>query len=478
MGKRSVLLLGMVLCLLALLSGCGGGGGQTEKPAEEEITLWILTEKTESSGMNDQAKAAIRRFEAAHPGIMVDLEILPESGQERELRLEQLRTQIMAGGGPDGYLLPTQIYQWQEPVFPDVEQAMRAGLFADLSAYYDADADLDIQALQQTVMDAGVVDGARYTLPLRYELPVVYLDEAQLKTSGLDREKMASGLYGFWDEVLNSGRAPWELTARMETDAMQLLPPIYDYARERICLSQQTLRAFLERWQQMNAALGRRFASRVGMAQYWGSGSFFSESLPGEVGRLDMAFSLAAIAKSRKQPIVMFPLANVEGETVASVTYFAAAGVGSRDLDLTYALLREFLTEESQWEQNRERIAPGDPAVPLERGWPVRYRGAAQALWEKDKAFYAQEARRAALTGHTNTGHERLLQTALTDEDVPVLSAPIDRAVYVNGELFALLNGYLEALNDWDADNAATDADLDRAAKDALAALEKYLAEG
>ena len=97
-----------LLALLAaiLLAGCQKEPEQTEAPTEGDITLWIVTEESPSSGMNAQIRSTARVFQEKHEGVKINLEILPKKKADRELRLEQLRTQIMAGGGPDGFLLP------------------------------------------------------------------------------------------------------------------------------------------------------------------------------------------------------------------------------------------------------------------------------------------------------------------------------------------------------------------------------------
>ena len=506
MGKRSAWFFGIALCLLALLSGCGGGGGQTEKPAEEEITLWILTEKTESSGMNDQAKAAIRRFEAAHPGIMVDLEILPESGQERELRLEQLRTRIMAGDGPDGYLLPASLWQWPavtplqiiwdgdqaafvsaqpqenpEPVFLNVNMAMHSGLFADLSAYYDADAELDAQALQQTVMDAGVIDGARYTLPLRYEIPVIYADAGLLAAEGLDIEQMSGDMYAYWDTLLSTGKLPWMKGAlyRWGVRHMQLLPELYDYEAEEVTLQKETLRSFLEHYQEMRAAIGNHpLWDQTDFLVYWLTGTFLDEEVPIEPGSLDRAYTAAAIGMSRGKPVTMLPLRSVDGEIVARVTYFAAAGSGTEHLELTYAFLREFLTEETQWQRIQEGNATGSSLLLAADGWPVRNTGAAEPLWSYIKQAKGYEEKLSRTMGRGIPRQKRLLETELEDRDVPVLSVSVDRAYFDNDMLQALLDTSFQKLNDPERNRMPADVDLDQVAEDILRDLARYLAEG
>ena len=513
--KKNVLCMILAAALLCavLLSGCGGERAQTEAPTDGPVTLWIITEKTNSTGMNDQAKAIIRAFEEKHEGVTVELEVLPQRRAEREARLEQLRTRIMAGDGPDGYLLPTSMWNggdseimmgvcgfdsiafcsdafwfstdvgsvWAEklePVFPNLDSAMRTGLFADLSEYYDADAELETQALQQTVMDAGVLDGARYVLPLRYERAVVYADGAQLAEAGLDQEKMASGLYGLWDELMPSESISWRRPARYNLGARdwQLLPQVFDYDQEEIILEKAVLRTFLERFQKMQYAIGNRIlVDGVNFDAFWSDRSFLTKAAPIEIGTLDMALTAAAAAKSEKRELVMFPLPGVDGSFTARITYFAAAGAGGEHVALTYAFLREFLTQDAQWQQSRGAMGAKVRTL-LERGWPVRTEGSVEPLWK-----YMQKVctyRDGPKLGVSNTSHMRLKGLELEQNDIPVLDAPIDRAYFDNDALENLIDGYLTRLNNRGRDDEPLDVDLDQMVENIFVELEQYLAEG
>lgn len=101
-GKRTFL--GILAILLCILSGCGSLGAAG---AREQTSLWVLTEQSTRDGMNLQAEIIAERMEKENPGLTVQLDILPTDPQEREIRLKRLRTKIMAGDGPDVYLLPT-----------------------------------------------------------------------------------------------------------------------------------------------------------------------------------------------------------------------------------------------------------------------------------------------------------------------------------------------------------------------------------
>ena len=112
------------------------------------------------------------------------MDYLPTNEQERAVYLQQLRTEILQGGGPDCYLLSTDntlildepeqyTYVEVEPLFADVGPAMRNGLFYDISLLYDANDSFGKDGLNSRIMDAGMVDGKRYVLPLRYDMPVI-----------------------------------------------------------------------------------------------------------------------------------------------------------------------------------------------------------------------------------------------------------------------------------------------------------------
>ncbi len=481
----------LTLLAVVLLAGCGQEKVPTELPPQEERILWILTERTASCGMNSQAESVARAFEADHPGVRVNLETLPESGQERENRLEQLRTQVMAGDGPDGYLLSANLnygsdYGFLVPqqgmrqaLFPDVEMAMYSGLFADLSPYYDADTELHTEALQQTVMEAGVVDGARYVLPLRYEIPVVYLDAEQLAASGLDREKMASSLYGFWKEVLEEGGPQWTSAARYYRGAqhMQFLPPLFDYEAGEVILPREALRTYLEAYQWAYAkAGGTAVVDVLNLDDYWSTKSFLSEEHPAEIATLDMALTTAAIAKSEQKKIEMLPLSGGEGELVARITYYAAAGAGSEKPELTYAFLREFLREENQWQEKRKISGVVKNQLLIESGWPVRNVGSAAPLWNYVKELKTMDIRSEPTERRTHWN--RLIRVELEDGDIPALSVPVQRAYFENDGLQERLSAYLRKLNRGENREAPADVDLDQVAEDILAELEQYLAEG
>ena len=120
--------------------------------AEENVTLWLVTEETVSDGMNAVAENLIDAYEKEHKNLTIRMDILPASEKERAACLSDLRQKIAQGKGPDLYLLPTSnvlitdrntgfTYQKIEPLFGDVRLSMEDGAFLDIGEFYDKDRD-------------------------------------------------------------------------------------------------------------------------------------------------------------------------------------------------------------------------------------------------------------------------------------------------------------------------------------------------
>lgn len=70
-----------VIFLLAL--GCGSW----VTAEEPEVTLWVVTERTQETGMNKVVQEAMEEFSWKHPNVSFNLEILPVGDQDRARRM-------------------------------------------------------------------------------------------------------------------------------------------------------------------------------------------------------------------------------------------------------------------------------------------------------------------------------------------------------------------------------------------------------
>lgn len=522
---------GLMLLLLAALL-CLTGCVSSEEQAH---TLWVVTEKTEWDGMNSQAEQMIEVFEAEHPGFSVKLDILPQEKMERDLRLSQLRTEIMGGKGPDVYLLPTEtnmtrpidrrvrdVYETEqvvtrewEPLFDNPEKIMMNGLFTDISLFYDADDDLDKENLNSAIMDAGTYRGGRYLLPLRYDFPVLYVNVDLLEQYGLKLEDVDGNILQLLELAAESGKL--ELAAGADPFLLRLgrgfslLSQPIDNEAETVRLRKEDLAELLEKIQAVEQLVGQAYEHRRVLnylnifdpydlihktehnnGKTWKSiagfryQQMFPDAFPLHVGTLSESVWIKPFARTDKREYAMVPLRGVGDSLDAYVTYFGALGCGCRYPREAYEFLRLFLTEQAQFERSRpfktEWYLHGKPYHPylLEDGWPVRTVGSAEAVWDAVRDYlllcipYYDNMASIGWPGKYNgSGVYRMQQE---DSDIPLLEAEFDHVCFGNvlEQEFARM---VRSLND-QRTGAPTDVDIQKMAGDFVRVLKFHVCEG
>lgn len=458
--KPATRILAMLLALSLILPVCGAASA-----AQKGATLWVVTEETPSGGMLGLIQDLAARFpETASGPVEVRVDVLPTEEDARADYLKDLRAQIAQGGGPDVYLLPTDnaltldhpkkyTYRRVEPLFPDVDAAMAAGTFLDLKSWYDADKELP--AVQETVMAAGVLEDARYVLPLRYNIPVLFAWEDF--GDKLPEEVQTSG-FGDWMEYLvKTGDKVLACAGERRPSAL------FGDVTAQTLPTQEDLQTYLALVQKITALIGAEFDHRA--APSLGLYQNGHDPYPVQVATLDTALACQAMAKAEGKQLTILPLPTMAGNILATVKFYGAVGAGCKTPDLAYAFLRQFLTEDAQWEKGRE-----DPDTGLSnggliaRGWPVAAKGSVAPLWEVcKKTALAEDLTPAGGTAR----REKLQKITMDDGNLPILETKIDLARF---PLPDTVNTVLGKLND-PRTGAATDADLSALAQELLSQL-------
>ncbi len=529
-----------VLCVVLLrLGGCAS---KTE--ADDRKILWIITELSNSDGMNYQAEMITERLEEENPGLTVLVEILPTGEEERELRLTQLRTQIMSGNGPDVYLLPTgsELISDEpqqddnipvEPLFADVQQAIRNGIFLDVSGYYDSDTDLGTDALNQTVMDAGCFDGKRYVLPLRYNIPVIYTQPELCKEYGLSQDIFSADFLTVAQTVLALENADTAAVGLKFPEIIEVLGLGADYKTGTIRLAPGLLRDYLHLHQLRNEISSQTTKSVYDAADYYRMELYFSDrepefprtmeayeekagdftwpkvgkikhedfnllseytyqmyhwstnGMPVYTGHLSDILETIGVTIITGQKVEVYPIRALDGSVQASISYWGALGSSCKNPDLAYSFLRQFLTEEFQWDIYRPRANKDgsywtwqhDPQFKrmVEDSLPVRTKGCVEPLW--DNLQYQVKLAFTTWVRKTVRNAGTIQRTEVTTQEVPYLNWDIDQVYFpIHVEPTASLKYAMHLLNEGNA--ASTGYDVDALAQDIYQALWWHLAEG
>lgn len=177
---------GFLLCLAlaCVLSGCG---------QEEPQKLWVLTDldywwtsggeaPSGAEGAQQDFQEILAYFHGLPEDMEVELEVLPVEEDALNARLSRIRTEILAGGGPDVFLLscdlPENLWMSQERLFPNVEHALYGDFFLPLDPHLEKAQFLEWEKLTPAVMEAGRTEEGQLVLPMAYNGTLIKTSQA------------------------------------------------------------------------------------------------------------------------------------------------------------------------------------------------------------------------------------------------------------------------------------------------------------
>lgn len=490
--KKTLAFLTALLCLL--FTGCGGNQPPTEpstapateastRPettgASEETTLWVVCEYEVPEDEDSRIPLAVKQFQENHENVRIELERLPQDGEERADRLEEIRSEIRAGGGPDAYLLSSQAYFYQ-PLFDDVTLAMGNGVFRDISAFYDADAALNTQALNGKIMDAGTLDGARYVLPLWFNCPMYYVDMGEWEKTSLTPDMFDAGILRVMDELIALGDERWACGGEIKdvNYGLDMFPGLPDYAAGSVTVDPEQLVTYMTRYQALRELIGSMTDHRIRLDSYvymeygdfWGENGFpmYCDNLSGCIGALR-----SGVGEGRT--IGMYPVRGIDGKLTADVTFWAAVGSGSACPELAYDFIRTFLLEEYQWGTNLEENDTFTTFMAMFYRWPVRTEGAVQALLDVDTRM-----NKCFVDSGNSVGWRDRKQTLLNADLSRISIRPVWEEI--DRVKFSIREGYdfQTLLQELNGENGTKNADvsMEALAEKVIRMLEQHLKEG
>lgn len=235
--------------------------------------------------------------------------VLPNNTEDRETELTRLRTEIMAGEGPDAFILdatvPGTVTDSGEPLealFPNVEKSMYSHLFLDLEDMAQSSEIIDLESCNQTVMGVGVTGEGRFLLPLTYTFSGLILDPSILNDPAYVFTTLDELLQS--DEEALKGIMAWG-TFRLFPDCLGLLA---DYTGQNLLVTQDALQQAIEQADAFSAFQDEAYSQSP--ALYQG-------------GRTIGANHLMSLAREETEYAVL-PIPNPQGGVTAAVTFYAA----------------------------------------------------------------------------------------------------------------------------------------------------------
>ena len=254
--------------------------------------------------------------------------VLPNNTEDRETELTRLRTEIMAGEGPDAFILdatvPGTVTDSGEPLealFPNVEKSMYSHLFFDLEDMAQSSEIIDLESCNKT-----------FVLPLTYTFSGLILDPSILN----DPAYVFTTLDGLLqsDEEALKGIMAWG-TFRLFPDCLGLLA---DYTGQNLLVTQDALQHAIEQADALSAFQDEAYSQSP--ALYQG-------------GRTIGANHLMSLAREETEYAVL-PIPNPQGGVTAAVTFYAAINANAAHPQEAFDFIELLYSEELVTQQGFE----------------------------------------------------------------------------------------------------------------------------
>lgn len=332
MKKVGMLCLSILVLCWGLL-GCTNGeeipsasGVSSETASEEGGPVVICADES----FREDLKELISYLAATGNETEYELLVLPDDTEDREPELTRLRTEIMAGKGPDAFVLNSPIPgtvtnsgEILEPLFPNVEKSMYSHLFLDVEEMVQNSEIVALDSCNQTVMDVGVTGDGRFLLPLTYTFSGIMVDRSALE----DPDYTFSTL----DQLLQSDQETLKGLFSYSTLGMfpNCLGLLADYQGQNLLVTSESLQTAIEQ--------GESFAAYQD-EQYSGSTA--------RLGGLTASWSDWMNLPYEETAYNVYPIPNPEGGVTAAVTMYAAINRNASHPQEAFALIEQLFREE------------------------------------------------------------------------------------------------------------------------------------
>lgn len=328
MRKQSMVRRGMsVLCVCVLAAGLCSCG--INEKSEEKKVLRVVTENL----FYDEVNSAAEFTEGTNSEIQVEIQTLGEYKEEREPQIQKLQTEIMAGKGPDLFLLdsiPENAEREGGFLIDNPYKTMQSGALASLDTFMEKDAYWENGNYNKTFLKAGQYDGRQYIIPMSVCYYVLPRSE--------DVEEMTGDTLEKWLEQIRDSddiRLKQALCTFAASHSARWMQPAADYERKELLLNK-------EKWVEFSE-------------QYFQFRKEVYEEISGMENELYFRPLDKTLITFYESQIDLQVVPDIEGRKMASIMSYGAVSMSSDRKKEAYDFLMLFLNDRT--EQYRKKHA-------------------------------------------------------------------------------------------------------------------------
>ena len=361
-------ILSLVLCVLLLctvFSGCGEEADSGKLVVCVDISLDQWLESDSETSPRDQPIEFFRRWiDRCHVGqgldlssSEIDIEVIPgpeKEPAERSAMLQRIRSEIMAGKGPDVFICSTltgsgAAGQESTPMpggrlFPFVENTRESGLFLPLDDLLPDMILTDVNDLIPQVMEGGKNEkGEQVLIPLVFSVPGILFPGADAPKCDFEGTSWNDVLKG--DDPLLAEQSVWAMnfngyneegirTGYHNSGLSYLFPNIADFKMGQLPFSEEELLTMVKDSLSAYRQLQDRETEQKSMSTCY--------SLQ------QMAFGNFNVPEAEKYLFTFSPLRNLESGSTALVSSYCAINANTKKKEKAIAVLDALLCKEYQ----------------------------------------------------------------------------------------------------------------------------------
>ncbi|WP_369298301.1 hypothetical protein [uncultured Neglectibacter sp.] len=353
--RKQIIVLVLLFCILILFTSC--------QKAKQNEKLRVLIDLDYDNYHDGNYRESLNRdllFCFQYPcGLdteKIQIEFLPTTESERNVKIQALKTEIMAGGGPDVFLLSCSVPGWKsnryygkylgknydnpERLFPDVQAAMKNGIFLALDDYLSSAEWLDTDMLLSPARNAGVAENKLMIVPIALTFPVAIYAESAVEN-----------LPGSWSEAFAQQNVA--VRSAYGAAAYQQFPDLFgqvaDYEKNTLTVSKESLYQIVKEslaMEDKNLLKGVKNGAAFSQEEYGGFRSVHSldylQMVRWEQGYYD------GFWEEKGFPQCVAPIYNTEGGVTAEITVYAGINRNTKYPETAFRILDYFSSVNAQ----------------------------------------------------------------------------------------------------------------------------------
>lgn len=314
-----------LLCAGALALGMAGCEEKGESGGKKEIE--VVTEPAFRE-LVDSAADQIMGFE---DDLDITVTVFSTNAEKREREIQKLQTEIMAGKGPDVYILDTVIENESvsnTALFTNPYKTMQSGALAPLDEYMKEDSYWENSTYKKELLEAGQYEKRQYIIPFSCDY-FVFCEPA-------DGEQMTGTTVGEWIQQAESSQNQelWQAMQAISATAGRWFVPAVDYEAQEVLFSK-------DRWTELATVYISMLEQRN--EEQW------LENNPYEISNINH------ILGTENRQMKFIP--DQDGKKLAAVRAYGAVSMSSSYKKEAYQFLMLFLNDTLEVE--REKINMG-----------------------------------------------------------------------------------------------------------------------